>query len=97
MNKVLPGGYSVIRKSLTQRYLACLCASLLVSLAQAADEPYNYPHHDGYVATVVGTPAADRAVLPKKIPFKGRRIVMFENRHVPDAIWFERELRYSAQ
>ena len=81
--------------SFTQRCLACLCSVLLVSLAQAADDTYDYPHHERFVATVVGTPAADRASLPKHIPFQKRRIVLFEDRKVPDAVWFERELRYS--
>jgi hypothetical protein len=78
-----------------QRSLAYACGLLLTSLAWAADSGYDYPHQERYVATVVGTPAADRAWLPKHIPFKKRRIVLFEDRKVPDAVWFERELRYS--
>lgn len=77
------------------RWLVFVWTVLVASLTQGAVENYDYPFEDRYVATVVGTPHADKAQLPKHIPFKKRRIVIFEDRKVPDAIWFERELRYS--
>jgi predicted alpha/beta-fold hydrolase len=85
----VPSNYRIFESVL------CLCALLITTLAHAVDGSYDFPHHDGYVATIVGTPEEDRAELPKSIPLKNRRIVMFEDRAVPDAIWFERELRYS--
>ncbi len=61
----------------------------------AASESYEYPLRDSYVATVVGTPQAFRAELPKKIPLKQARLTVFEQREAPDALWYEEELRYS--
>lgn len=61
----------------------------------AASESYEYPLRDPYVATVVGTPKAFRADLPKKIPLKQARLTVFEQREAPDALWYEEDLRYS--
>jgi len=75
--------------------IAMLVGLMLTVSSQAATDPYNYPHKDAFVATVVGTPTADRALLPKDIPFTKRSITIFEDRPVPDAVWFEGKLRYS--
>lgn len=61
----------------------------------ASTETYDYPIENKYMATVVGTPKEYRAELPKKIPIKKRRITIFEDREVPDALWYQAELRYS--
>jgi hypothetical protein len=83
-----------IRKS--HQYLAAVCLFLLPSLLAAATvENYNYPLTDRYVATVVGTPAADEADLPIRIPFKKRRISNFPDRTPPDVLWYGEELIYS--
>jgi hypothetical protein len=83
-----------IRKS--HQYLAAVCLFLLPSLlASATVENYNYPLTDRYVATVVGTPAADEADLPIRIPFKKRRISIFPDRTPPDVLWYGKELIYS--
>ena len=83
-----------IRKS--YQFVAAFCLFLLPSLlASAAVENYNYPLTDRYVATVVGTPAADAADLPKRIPFKKRRISIFPDRTLPDVVWYGEELIYS--
>ena len=56
---------------------------------------YDYPIDNKFLATVVGTPAEYRAELPDKIPLKRRSIAIFEDRVVPEAFWFDKELRYS--
>jgi len=68
---------------------------LPVSWASAADD-YGYPLRDRFLATVVGTPAQFQAELPEKIPFRSRTITIFENREVPDALFYDAEMRYSA-
>jgi hypothetical protein len=86
-----------IKKS--HQYLAAVCLfllpSLLASATSATVENYNYPLTDRYVATVVGTPAADEADLPIEIPFKKRRISIFPDRTPPDVLWYGEELIYS--
>jgi hypothetical protein len=56
---------------------------------------YDYPIHDRFVATVVGTQAEYAADLPKSIPFKKRRIEIFPERTTPDVLWYGHELIYS--
>ncbi|MEP4485101.1 MAG: hypothetical protein ABJ013_05705 [Halioglobus sp.] len=77
------------------RSLAGLIGLLLATSIHAATGNYGYPHQDPFVATVVGTPSADRALLPQDIPFNKRTIMIYEGRPVPDAVWFESALRYS--
>ena len=72
-----------------------LAAFWLVTGWAATDEPYGYPFDNKYVATVVGTPPQYMADLPKKIPVKKRSLTIFEDRKVPDYLWYEAELRYS--
>jgi len=61
----------------------------------ATEEEYGYPIKDKYVATVVGTPSEYYADLPDKIPFHTRRLLVFPDREVPDAFFYDRELLYS--
>lgn len=75
--------------------LCLLFAAIWVSTSSAAPAAYEYPYDNKYLATVLGTPEKYRADLPKKIPLKKRRITIFEDREVPDALWFDKELRYS--
>ena len=56
---------------------------------------YDYHHTDRFVATVVGTPAEYHAKLPKSIPFKKRKLLVFPDRVVPDALWYDSEMYYS--
>lgn len=71
----------------------------LTSLAGAAEEPYDYPYDypyaDPYVATVLGTPGELRAEVPPRIPVREPEITVFEDREVPDVLWYSRSLRYS--
>ena len=68
---------------------------LLATSSWGATEEYGYPIKDKYVATVVGTPTQYMADLPDKIPFKTRRALIFPDRQVPDAFFFDREMLYS--
>lgn len=61
----------------------------------AATDSYDYPFDDRFVATVIGTPTEYRADLPKNIPLKQRSITIFEDRKVPDFLWYDAKLRYS--
>jgi len=73
---------------------AFLVAMLWTLAAWASTETYDFPIENRWKATVVGTPPAYRAELPEKIPLKKRRIEIFD-REVPEALWFDQELRYS--
>lgn len=82
----------------TQVFVASLCAILfasLVSASVATVENYDYPISDRFVATVVGTPVEFEAQLPKKIPFKQRRITIFPDRVTPDVFFYGGDLLYS--
>ena len=68
---------------------------LLATSSWGATEEYGYPIKDKYVATVVGTPDEYLADLPDKIPFKTRRALIFPDRQVPDAFFYDREMLYS--
>jgi hypothetical protein len=68
---------------------------LLATSSWGATEEYGYPIKDKYVATVVGTPSEYYADLPDKIPFHTRRLLVFPDREVPDAFFYDRELLYS--
>ena len=75
--------------------LSFLLAAFWATTSWAATETYGFPIDNKFQATVLGTPEEYRANLPKKIPLKKRRITIFEDREVPEALWFDRELRYS--
>ena len=68
-------------------------ASLLPLAAHSQD--YAYPFKDRWLSTVVGTPAQLQPELPGN-PLRQRRIQIFEDRQVPDVIWWNQEMRYSA-
>ena len=83
------------------RYSGLLLAAIWALTGWASAYAYDYPIENKYLATVVGTPPEYRADLPKKIPLKNRSITIFEDREnsevpdVPEALWFDAELRYS--
>ncbi|MFO1145304.1 MAG: alpha/beta fold hydrolase [Rhodospirillales bacterium] len=54
-----------------------------------------FPFKNAFVATVVGTAAADRVVLPKDIPIQQRTLPVVEDRVVPRVLWYENRFRYS--
>jgi hypothetical protein len=82
----------------TQVLVAGLCALLFAAFTSAAVIPadqYAYPITDRFVATVVGTPDAYAASLPKNIPFEGRSITIFPDRVTPDVLFYGNKLLYS--
>ncbi|ABB31237.1 VacJ family lipoprotein [Geobacter metallireducens RCH3] len=72
-----------------------ICCHTLVSPVGAAEEVYEYPFADPYAATVIGTPKELQAEVPRKIPFREPEVTVFEDRPVPDILWYDRKLRYS--
>lgn len=74
--------------------LSLLLAVVWISTSWAATEPYGYPIDNKYLATVLGTPEKYQADVPKDIPIEKRSITIFEDRDVPEALWYDRELRY---
>lgn len=74
--------------------LSFLIAAIWVTASWAATEPYGYPITDRWQATVIGTPKQLKADLPETIPIKKRRITIFEDREVPEPLWFDKDLRY---
>ncbi|HEY6006949.1 MAG TPA: alpha/beta fold hydrolase [Geobacteraceae bacterium] len=72
--------------------MVCMVLLLAIPDARAA---YDFPIADPYVATVIGTPEALRAELPARIPLREREVTVFEDRPVPDILWYNEQLRYS--
>ena len=79
---------------LIRRLSVGLAACILSSLAWAADDDYQFPLRDRFLATVAGTPPQLQPVFPENIGFRTRRIKIFENREPPEVIWYHRELLY---
>jgi hypothetical protein len=75
--------------------LVLLLATIWLSTGWASPEVYDFPIDNKFLATVIGTPPEYRAELPKKIPLKKRSITIFEDREVPEALWYDKKLRYS--
>jgi hypothetical protein len=81
--------------------LTALCALLFAALANADGasvvnvENYGFPITDRFEATVVGTPTAYEADLPRTIPFRERRITIFPERKTPDVFFYGSQLLYS--
>ena len=78
-----------MRRSLSLLFIT----TFWLSTGWASTESYDFPFDNPFVATVVGTPPEYRAELPEKIPMKRRSITIFD-REVPDAVWFDKDLRY---
>ena len=72
-----------------------ICWHALIPLAGAAEEPYDYPFADPYVATVLGTPKELQAEIPQRITVREREVMVFEDRPIPDVLWYSKKLRYS--
>src|SRR5210317_1510517 len=79
----------------SRRLAVLLCFFLLPTLSSATVTDYDYPISNRYVATVVGTPTADEADLPERIPFKKQRIKIFPDRTPPDVLFYGEQLIYS--
>ncbi|MCW5784314.1 MAG: VacJ family lipoprotein [Nitrospirales bacterium] len=71
--------------------------SIFVSTSQAQEQetPYDYPDVSPYAATVIGTPTALKADLPKHIPVEDRELTVFPDRTLPDILWYGENMRYS--
>jgi len=77
------------------RGILLLSALLWCAPAVAADSDYNYPYADPLVATILGTPAAQKAPLVEDIPVKLLDLTIFPQRKVPDLFWYNDQLRCS--
>ncbi len=88
-------GASSLRAGIFSQALVLLLAVSWLTVGWSSEEPYDFPFDNPFVATVAGTPEEYRADLPEKIPLKKRRITIFEDREVPEALWYAEQLRYS--
>ncbi|MCD6269868.1 MAG: alpha/beta hydrolase [Deltaproteobacteria bacterium] len=62
----------------------------------ASAESYDYPLKDPLTATILSTPVADRARLPKTISAKYYQTIdIFPDRVIPEVFWYNNKLRYS--
>ena len=75
--------------------VACWSFPLSICQAQEQETPYNYPDVSPYAATVIGTPPALKADLPKQIPVEDRELSVFPDRALPDILWYGENMRYS--
>ncbi len=75
-------------------FLTVLIPSLAVPISAQAQD-YGYPFRDRWLSTVVGTPSQLQMELPGN-PLRPRRIEIFPEREVPEVIWYNQEMRYSA-
>jgi len=78
--------------TLIARFLL-LCLLLCSTPAFAADGDYNYPYADPLVATILGTPAEQRAPLIEDIKVKLLDLTIFPERKTPDLFWYNDQLR----
>ncbi len=65
-------------------------------IGSASQPPINtdvYPIEDRFAATVIGTPVAYQAILPKTIPIKEYKLASIHP--VPEFLWYNDGLRYS--
>ncbi|MEP5763141.1 MAG: hypothetical protein ABJ308_01040 [Halieaceae bacterium] len=84
----------MLRKTMHLFWVSCLLL-LPVAHSAAADQAYGYPLTDRFVATVVGTPKPLQAKLPEDIPFRSKRIKIFEDRVTPDVLAYNDEMMFS--
>ena len=82
-------------RKVVQLFLMVTMAWGLAEASQAQENTYDYPDLSPYAATVVGTPVALRADLPKKIPVKDLELKVFPDHQVPNILWYDEDLRYS--
>jgi len=65
------------------------------AIEEAARKPYDYPFVDPYVATVVGTPNIYQAPLPETVPTEELELTVFEDRVIPEVLWYQDTLKYA--
>jgi pimeloyl-ACP methyl ester carboxylesterase len=68
---------------------------VLTPQADAKEDPDGYPYSDPYIATVIGTPKELQAQVPERIAVSEREVTVYENRPIPDILWYGKRLRYS--
>jgi hypothetical protein len=68
---------------------------LCAAPAFAADDGYDFPFDNPYLATILGTPTAQEFPLVKHIPVKLIDLTMFPERKYPDIFWYNDQLRCS--
>lgn len=74
---------------------AAFCSLLVIAGIAGAEKVYDYPLEDGYAATIIGTPNAFKASLPKDINVKTLKMKVFPDQKTPDVFWYQDKLRYS--
>jgi len=72
-----------------------LCLLLYGVPLFAGEAPYDYPFVNPLQATVIGTPQAYQADLPKDIPKKILQVSVFPERNVPDVFWYQKNMEFS--
>ncbi len=65
-------------RSVTAQTLRWAACALALTGASSARAEYAFPIADPYLATVIGTPPALRAVVPDRIPVRVRSLVLHE-------------------
>jgi hypothetical protein len=65
------------------------------AIEAAAAKPYDYPFVDPDVATVVGTPTIYQAPLLESVPSEELELTVFEDRVIPEVLWYQDTLKYS--
>lgn len=75
--------------------LLLLMTLFCVSPAFATVGGYDYPYADPLVATILGTPAAQKAPLVEDIRVRLLDLTIFPERQVPEVFWFNEKLRCS--
>ena len=78
------------------RIVSLLLAALLLSSAPAlaaGSGEYAYPHTDPLLATILGTPVAQKTALVEDIDVSLLDLTIFPERKVPDVFWYNEKLR----
>ncbi|QBQ55806.1 alpha/beta fold hydrolase [Nitrosococcus wardiae] len=65
------------------------------SIPYADTETYGYPISNPYEATIIGTPGPLQADLPDKINIQPLELIVFEDREIPEILWYTKGLEYS--
>lgn len=76
-------------------FFAAFCSLLVFAGSADAQKVYDYPLEDAYAATIIGTPNALKASLPKDIKAKDLKMTVFPDRKIPEVFWYQDKLRYS--
>lgn len=56
---------------------------------------YDYPFNNPWLATVAGTPQAQRTIFPTNAMPQRRRLTLFPDRNIPEGFWYYSGLDYS--